>query len=184
MDVAEFIDLGLLSGKDDHRLSRTLEHCRPQQTCARAEKLAVIDVRLVQAILGEIDEPRGFTARLGPAGSRMPNTAKLAYTLGLRYAFDLANHPSYAGLNLRRVGQRNAGFDAAGSSVPNFSQPAYTLVDAHFAWTFHDDGRSQWEAFVDGNNLTNQTARPATSLFKDVAPLPGRNVSVGVRAYF
>ena len=60
----------------------------------------------------------------------------------------------------------------------------YTLVDAHFAWTFHDDNRSQWEAFVDGNNLTNQTARPATSLFKDVAPLPGRNVSVGLRAYF
>ena len=60
----------------------------------------------------------------------------------------------------------------------------YTLVNAHVAWTFVNDDRSQWEAFVDGNNLTNQTARPATSLFKDVAPLPGRNVSVGVRAYF
>ncbi|NID14178.1 TonB-dependent receptor [Luteibacter yeojuensis] len=60
----------------------------------------------------------------------------------------------------------------------------YTLVNAHFAWTFVNDDRSQWEAFVDGNNLTNQTARPATSLFKDAAPLPGRNVSVGLRAYF
>ncbi|MDF3981787.1 TonB-dependent receptor [Luteibacter sp. PPL201] len=60
----------------------------------------------------------------------------------------------------------------------------YTLVNAHVAWTFVNDERSQWEAFVDGNNLTNRTARPATSLFKDVAPLPGRNVSVGVRAYF
>ncbi|SKB79391.1 TonB-dependent receptor [Luteibacter sp. 22Crub2.1] len=60
----------------------------------------------------------------------------------------------------------------------------YTLVNAHFAWTFVNDERSQWEAFVDGNNLTNQTARPATSLFKDVAPMPGRNVSVGVRAFF
>lgn len=60
----------------------------------------------------------------------------------------------------------------------------YTLVNAHFGWTFVNDERSQWEAFVDGNNLTNKTARPATSLFKDVAPLPGRNVSVGVRAYF
>ncbi|SEV88064.1 TonB-dependent receptor [Luteibacter sp. 329MFSha] len=60
----------------------------------------------------------------------------------------------------------------------------YTLVNAHFAWTFVNDERSQWEAFVDGNNLTNQTARPATSLFKDVAPLPGRNVSVGLRAFF
>jgi iron complex outermembrane receptor protein len=60
----------------------------------------------------------------------------------------------------------------------------YTLVNAHFAWTFVNDDRSQWEAFVDGNNLTNQTARPATSLFKDVAPMPGRNISVGVRAFF
>jgi iron complex outermembrane receptor protein len=60
----------------------------------------------------------------------------------------------------------------------------YTLVNAHFAWTFVNDERSQWEAFVDGNNLTNETARPATSLFKDVAPMPGRNVSVGVRAFF
>ncbi|TCV94737.1 iron complex outermembrane receptor protein [Luteibacter rhizovicinus] len=60
----------------------------------------------------------------------------------------------------------------------------YTLVNAHVAWTFVNDERSQWEAFVDGNNLTNQTARPATSLFKDVAPMPGRNVSVGVRAFF
>ncbi|MBB3229017.1 iron complex outermembrane receptor protein [Luteibacter sp. Sphag1AF] len=60
----------------------------------------------------------------------------------------------------------------------------YTLVNAHVAWTFVNNDRTQWEAFVDGNNLTNQTARPATSLFKDVAPLPGRNVSVGVRAFF
>ncbi|WP_285401254.1 TonB-dependent receptor [Luteibacter sp. ME-Dv--P-043b] len=60
----------------------------------------------------------------------------------------------------------------------------YTLVNAHVAWTFVNDDRSQWEAFVDGNNLTNKTARPATSLFKDVAPMPGRNVSVGVRAFF
>lgn len=32
---------------------------------------------------------------------------------------------------------------------------AYALVDAHFAWTFHSDARTQLEAFVDGNNLTN-----------------------------
>lgn len=60
----------------------------------------------------------------------------------------------------------------------------FTLVNAHFAWTFHNGEQSQWEAFVDGNNLTGQTARLATSLFKDESPLPGRNVSVGVRAWF
>ncbi|MDR7333607.1 TonB-dependent receptor [Roseateles asaccharophilus] len=90
---------------------------------------------------------------LGPAGSRMPNTARLAFTLGARYAFDLAGHPSYAGLNLRRVGQRNAGFDSAGSSVPNFSQPGYTLVDAQWGWEI---GRWQLATFV--RNLTDKRA--------------------------
>jgi iron complex outermembrane receptor protein len=60
----------------------------------------------------------------------------------------------------------------------------FTLVNAHVGWTFHNGEQSQWEAFVDGTNLTGQTARLATSLFKDESPLPGRNVSVGVRAWF
>ena len=90
---------------------------------------------------------------LGPAGSRLPNTARLAFTLGARYAFDLGNHPSYAGLNVRRVGQRNAGIDAAGSSVPNFSQPGYTLVDAQWGLQI---GRWQLATFV--RNLTDQRA--------------------------
>jgi len=90
---------------------------------------------------------------LGPAGSRLPNTARLAATLGARYAYSVAGHASYAGLNLRHVGQRNAGFDAAGSSVPNFSQPAYTLVDAQWGMEF---GRWQLATFV--RNLTDKRA--------------------------
>lgn len=90
---------------------------------------------------------------LGPSGSRLPNTAKLAFTLGARYAFDLAGNPSYAGLNVRRVGQRNAGYDSAGSSVPNFSQPAYTLVDAQWGLEM---GRWQLATFV--RNLTDKRA--------------------------
>ncbi|MFC5740972.1 TonB-dependent receptor domain-containing protein [Dyella tabacisoli] len=60
----------------------------------------------------------------------------------------------------------------------------YTLVNAHAAWTFYNGQHSQWEAFLDGNNLTNRKARLATSLFKDQVLQPGRNVSVGVRAFF
>lgn len=60
----------------------------------------------------------------------------------------------------------------------------YTLVNAHAAWTFHNGERSQWEAFLDGTNLTNRKARLATSLFKDSVLMPGRSVSVGVRAFF
>lgn len=60
----------------------------------------------------------------------------------------------------------------------------FTLVNAHLDWTFFSNERTQWEAFLDGSNLGNQTARLATSLLKDDAPLPGRNFSVGVRAFF
>ncbi len=90
---------------------------------------------------------------LGPSGSRLPNTAKLAFTLGARYAFDLAGNPSYAGLNVRRVGQRNAGYDSTGSSVPNFSQPGYTLADAQWGLEM---GRWQLSTFI--RNLTDKRA--------------------------
>jgi outer membrane receptor protein involved in Fe transport len=66
---------------------------------------------------------------LGPSGARLPNTARLSAMLGGRYTFDLGGKPAYTGLTVRHVGQRNAGFDAPNTSVPNFSMPRYTLVD-------------------------------------------------------
>jgi iron complex outermembrane receptor protein len=66
---------------------------------------------------------------LGPSGARLPNTARLSAVLGGRYTFDVANKHAYAGLNIRHVGQRNAGFDAPDTSVPNFVMAAYTLAD-------------------------------------------------------
>jgi len=60
------------------------------------------------------------------------------------------------------------------------------------------DGYAFWNAFlsvrpfdnkgisfnIQGTNLTNSTGRPHTSFLKDVAPLPGRNVMLSVRAEF
>ena len=63
------------------------------------------------------------------------------------------------------------------------SPPGYTLVDAHFAW-HQDTDRLGWEVFVDGNNLTDQTARVHTSFLKDNVVLPGRNLSAGIRVFF
>lgn len=60
----------------------------------------------------------------------------------------------------------------------------FTLVTARLAWSFYNSDRSTWEAFLDANNLADATARLATSLIKDQAPLPGRNVSVGIRGLF
>ncbi|WP_083748969.1 TonB-dependent receptor [Pelomonas sp. KK5] len=90
---------------------------------------------------------------LAAAGSRLPNVAKVALTAGLRYDYALMGHESYAGLNVRHVGQRNAGYDLVGSSVPNFSLPAYTMLDAQWGL---DLGRWQISAYV--RNLADKRA--------------------------
>lgn len=59
----------------------------------------------------------------------------------------------------------------------------YTLVDAHLAYRW-DHTATSWELFLDGSNLTDQEARPHTSLLRDYSPLPGRGVAFGIRAYF
>ncbi|MGO4223422.1 TonB-dependent receptor [Lysobacter sp. TAF61] len=62
--------------------------------------------------------------------------------------------------------------------------PGYTLVDAHVAWHRDTAAGNAWELFADGSNLLDEEARVHTSFLKDVAPLPGRGVAFGVRAFF
>ena len=62
--------------------------------------------------------------------------------------------------------------------------PAFTLIGARVAWTFRESERGGWEAYLDGSNLTNRTARLATSLIKDQAPMAGRSISIGIRGMF
>lgn len=61
--------------------------------------------------------------------------------------------------------------------------PGYTLVNAHLSYHW-DTARTGWELFVDGNNLTDREARRHSSFLKDLAPLPGRSLAFGVRAFF
>lgn len=64
------------------------------------------------------------------------------------------------------------------------TSPAYTLVDAHLAYRFDRAGGNSWELFLDGSNLTDEEVRPHTSLLREYAPLPGRAVAFGIRAWF
>jgi iron complex outermembrane receptor protein len=59
----------------------------------------------------------------------------------------------------------------------------YTLIDAGLAYHW-DVGGAGWEAFFEGRNLSDEDARAHTSYLKDFAPLPGRNLAVGVRVGF
>jgi iron complex outermembrane recepter protein len=60
----------------------------------------------------------------------------------------------------------------------------FTLVNAHLSYTLDSGDTTSWEFFADGTNLSNQTARLSTSYIKDKAPLPGRAIAFGVRAFF
>lgn len=62
--------------------------------------------------------------------------------------------------------------------------PGYTLVDAHVSWHIDTAGGNAWELFLDGSNLLDKEARVHTSFLKEVAPLPGRGLAFGVRAFF
>ncbi len=69
-------------------------------------------------------------------------------------------------------------------AVAETETPGYTLVNANLTWHLDTPGGNAWEVFLDGRNLLNEEARPHTSFLKDLAPLPGRGVAFGVRAFF
>ena len=74
----------------------------------------------------------------------------------------------------------------AQDDVDAFETPTdgYTMINADVAYTFINNERGSWEAFLQGSNLSNQDARLATSVVKDLVPMPGRNLSFGLRVYF
>jgi iron complex outermembrane receptor protein len=61
--------------------------------------------------------------------------------------------------------------------------PGYNLVDANLSYTQHV-GAADLTYFVVAKNLLNRDIRLSTSLLKDIAPLPGRNIVFGVRTRF
>lgn len=60
---------------------------------------------------------------------------------------------------------------------------AYDLASLGGSWRFVA-GRTTWEIFARGSNLLDKTARVHASFLKDVAPLPGRNLTLGLRVGF
>ncbi len=98
--------------------------------------------------------------------------------------------PLRAGATLRyAVGRWNAGLSWRHSfrqdrTAPNETETAgYTLVGADMSWRF-TQSRLEWEIFARGTNLTDADARVSTSFLKDIAPLPGRSATLGMRLIF
>jgi len=60
---------------------------------------------------------------------------------------------------------------------------SYTMIDAHINYYIAGMG-DDLVLYVKGQNLSNEHARVHSSFLKDVAPLPGRNFSIGMRGSF
>ena len=103
----------------------------------------------------------------------LPRIPPLRVSATLRYA-----HGSWtAGVGVRRAFAQDR---IAPGETPT---AGYTLVGADLSWRFRM-ARTEGELFVHGTNLTDAEARVSTSFLKDIAPLPGRNFTAGVRLAF
>jgi iron complex outermembrane receptor protein len=60
---------------------------------------------------------------------------------------------------------------------------SYYLLNASVSYRIKE-GPTEWNLYVRGANLTNQEARMHTSFLKEVAPLPGRSITAGLRIDF
>jgi iron complex outermembrane receptor protein len=61
--------------------------------------------------------------------------------------------------------------------------PGYTFLNASVGYNFHV-GPTLVNVYLRGTNLTNEEARDHLSFLKDVLPLAGRSVLVGLRTTF
>ena len=109
----------------------------------------------------------------------LTDDSPLPYMPPLRYAFALVYQGEALGARLELMHAVNQ------DRVPAFqtTTPGYTFLNASVDYTFAM-GPTNCSVYVRGTNLLNQTARESTSYLKDVLPLPGAGVSVGVKLTF
>jgi iron complex outermembrane receptor protein len=106
-------------------------------------------------------------------GRPLPRIPPLRFGAGLDYVFN-------------NLGARlDVQYAAAQDRVSEFelATDSYTLVNAMVNYRFQA-AHMTWDAYARLMNLLDEEARNAASFLKDIAPLPGRGLMVGVRASF
>ena len=131
---------------------------------------------LFQGAVSHLDlELRGdyVRAELADSGEPLPRIPPLSYGLGLHY------HRQ----RLQAWGEVRRGEAQNRVSENETPTAGYTLVGAGASYRFFVGGRVL-DLILRGRNLTDEEARNHVSFLKDVAPLPGRDLSLGVRVSF
>ncbi|MFP5394192.1 MAG: TonB-dependent receptor, partial [Gammaproteobacteria bacterium] len=150
----------------------------------RLRRFAQADATLhgAEAEVGYNQHQLGWSGRAFADFSRgrLDDLGNLPLQPAARFGADLTYRSSEVRATLSAVRtlrqERLAAFEGAHA-------PAYTQLNASISHTQHLQGVDlTW--FLLGKNLLNEEIRLATSLLKDVAPLPGRSWVFGVRIKF
>lgn len=166
---------------DDYIHARTLDAYEDFQLIEYAQRDARF-TGIEGAIRQQLDATFGLTlfgdyvrARLeaGDGDRDLPRIP--AHRVGLR--LDAKWNAWRAEAEVYRVGRQD---DVAAFELET---PGYNMVNVGLSYS----GRykaTPWQVYVKGNNLGNQLAYAHTSFIKNVAPLEGRNLVVGMRLAF
>ncbi|MEO5702647.1 MAG: TonB-dependent receptor [Gammaproteobacteria bacterium] len=106
-------------------------------------------------------------------GGDLPRITPLRLGVGADYG----RGPWQIGMSLTHITEQNKVADLETETN------GYTLLEADLGYTLKA-GKSNTTLFLQGRNLLDEEARVHTSFLKDVAPLPGRAIVVGVRTHF
>lgn len=106
-------------------------------------------------------------------GGNLPAMPPYRLGVGLDYDFER--------LHLAMEAMRHGKQDKVAAN--ELATDGFTLLslDASYRWTV---GQGALFAFLSGTNLLDEEARQATSPLKDIVPLPGRSVHMGIRLEF
>jgi len=105
-----------------------------------------------------------------------------AMRIGSRLEF--INGPLQAGLEIRHVFEQDRVQEGNGVVQGELPTGSYTEVNLDFAYDIELSGDQAFTLFAQVRNLLNEDRRLHTSFLKDVAPLPGRNLTLGARFEF
>lgn len=111
--------------------------------------------------------------------ARLKNGGDLARTPPLRFGTQLSYENDSFSSHLEITQFQSQGRVAEFET----STDGYTLVDIHLAYNLPFLSQSM-AVYFHGENLMDTEARVHTSFLKDVAPRPGRNLTLGIRGYF
>ena len=127
----------------------------------------------------QINDPFKLTLQGDYIRARLQDGGDLPRTPPLRLAAELAYQQDALSADIRATRYFKQ------DKVAELEQPTdgYTLVDASVSYRF-ELGMQELTVYLKGQNLTDQQARVHSSFLKDVAPLPGRSLALGLRGRF